>query len=848
MEEGKKKYGNYEWVTKCLNWCWNYRYAVTGMVAAVVAMWFWRFWLHFNETDVLLPDNWYKEFVEDNVGINILIFVYTIFIAVLWTYYVCRFRKRWYHLFIYGIAISTLWLVPALEPVNTPVAFIPYHVWVTCILGIVTFIEIYVMIFTNRSDNQTHDTTGFLAHIEYERHQPTGWGIFVDTLLGMIGTAHLQQDSFTIGITGSWGSGKTTFYKILKRRIEQEGKFTVCEFKPWQVVNYTQLSAQFFSTFTNHLINIGVLPESDLISDIVRYSGFLESVPKISEYARPFIKVLQAQEETSLQALHDQIEKVLVDSDFQIAVMIDDLDRLNQNELMEVLRLIRISANFRNVLFIVTYDKGHIANLMGKDGKEYLKKIVNVEINLPPIENYKYTEILLDNIQRIVSDLSQTQINELKGALRAINKDTRNTLLNKYSHNFRDLLRFSNHLGLVLTHLKSLNLLNEYNLFDLFWLEMLRYFDEDTYFQLQEHPLSLLKMVDNAHTKQVYLTLNDKTQNDDTLKSKAILNVLFDVNRTNYGNTIIWTNNYNNYFAHRFLDNAVSMMEFSTLMEGCIQSAYLHKQVVKWQKGYQRLSLEQVVKNYPHNNVFPSELAVINYLRVLFELLELKAFNGEYLKALFRAKSRFDFFRGLQRERLKLLLRRTIAQHPNYDWNYLLTAMCVEWTQEMEEWEDYSRFENEFLLNHQELTELAELNYMAFFRGEKMSLSELFNPDSKHFQFVCSLAYVHRVSVDQHNNEIKQYRNLIGNFIVDQFDRYYTLKSGTKEFKYLYDNLLKFAGVQGMEDESMAIDLVQETIERTLGSLSNFEKIIHRHYKLNSIYTKRCKDLGIKVT
>ena len=86
MEEGKKKYGNYEWVTKCLNWCWNYRYAVTGMVAAVVAMWFWRFWLHFNETDVLLPDNWYKEFVEDNVGINILIFVYTIFIAVLWTY------------------------------------------------------------------------------------------------------------------------------------------------------------------------------------------------------------------------------------------------------------------------------------------------------------------------------------------------------------------------------------------------------------------------------------------------------------------------------------------------------------------------------------------------------------------------------------------------------------------------------------------------------------------------------------------------------------------------------------------------------------------------------------------
>lgn len=201
-------------------------------------MWFWRFWLLNYEKDHWLIDCWYKNFIEDSLWINIIIFIYSIYIATIWGYYACQFRKRRYHIFVYIIVISSLWIIPALEPVNTPIEFIPYHVWVTFVLGMVALLEICAMLLQIKPNKRINTPKGFLAHIEYDRHQPTGWGLFVETLLGMIGPEQLQQDSFTVGITGSWGSGKTTFYKLIKKELKKEGKFGICEFQPWQVVNY----------------------------------------------------------------------------------------------------------------------------------------------------------------------------------------------------------------------------------------------------------------------------------------------------------------------------------------------------------------------------------------------------------------------------------------------------------------------------------------------------------------------------------------------------------------------------------------------------------------------------------
>ena len=85
--------------------------------------------------------------------------------------------------------------------------------------------------------------------------------------------------------------------------------------------------------------------------------------------------------EETLDLLKEKIEEAITtDGSKPFAIFIDDLDRLEGNELFEVLRLIRITANFRNVVFIVAYDRDYICNVLNeskniKRAEEYIQKI-----------------------------------------------------------------------------------------------------------------------------------------------------------------------------------------------------------------------------------------------------------------------------------------------------------------------------------------------------------------------------------------------------------------------------------------------------------------------------------------
>ena len=63
-------------------------------------------------------------------------------------------------------------------------------------------------------------------------------------------------------------------------------------------------------------------------------------------------------------------------------MFVDDLDRLNKSEIVEVVRILRNVANFQNTVFICGYDKSYVIKTGGFDNN-FLDKIFNLEINLP---------------------------------------------------------------------------------------------------------------------------------------------------------------------------------------------------------------------------------------------------------------------------------------------------------------------------------------------------------------------------------------------------------------------------------------------------------------------------------
>lgn len=98
-------------------------------------------------------------------------------------------------------------------------------------------------------------------------------------------------------------------------------------------------------------------------------------------------------DQPSNQNYFDMISKLLIKLNKRIFVIIDDIDRLDNDELFEVLRMIRNSANFPNTVFLVPFDKSYAMHAMTEkkiyNPQEYLKKIFDVEVSLTPIhESY----------------------------------------------------------------------------------------------------------------------------------------------------------------------------------------------------------------------------------------------------------------------------------------------------------------------------------------------------------------------------------------------------------------------------------------------------------------------------
>ena len=57
-----------------------------------------------------------------------------------------------------------------------------------------------------------------------------------------------QKESFAMGINGSWGSGKTSFIDLLKRRLADQPNLICADFDPWRYSDSPSLIRAFFQT------------------------------------------------------------------------------------------------------------------------------------------------------------------------------------------------------------------------------------------------------------------------------------------------------------------------------------------------------------------------------------------------------------------------------------------------------------------------------------------------------------------------------------------------------------------------------------------------------------------------
>lgn len=474
------------------------------------------------------------------------------------------------------------------------------------------------------------DVDGFTARNEYQPNP--GWIKFVRLLCERLAKTKLKGESFALGIAGEWGSGKTTFLKQMKPELEKT--FKVVEFNPWACMNAKSVAADFFDALKEQMPN-GSL---SIQRDINKYVRLLAGTGIVSNTIATIVEFVADTGVVSISSLKAAIEHKLEEAKTRYVVLMDDLDRLESQELFETLRLIRITANFSNILFVVAYDRHHIIDMLSanriSNGEQFIKKIFSTEIVMPEMEPYTMPTLLMDEISRLVGDGSPI-LQAIDSAVHS--RDSLETYeLLTYLKNYRDVKRFAMAFA-VDAYAVEKNTPGEFSYPNFFWLEILRYVDYDVYDDLRTNPLKYLQCKEGKlYIQKDLAILKDKTE------TAAIIQKLFGEGEEPYDKKDVrYVNNFRNYFSFRVLDNKVSQAEYEELLRmGDMET--MKASLDNYQMQNKLMSLYEMIRQTEMMHLRDLDTKK-NYLSLLF--LAAPYFNRNYSSTI-REKLKEENFKG----------------------------------------------------------------------------------------------------------------------------------------------------------------------------------------------------------
>lgn len=218
------------------------------------------------------------------------------------------------------------------------------------------------------------------------------------------------NNCLTIGLMGEWGSGKTSLLNMTEEYLK-DSKIKIIKFNPWLYSSYNQLVGQFFDELIMEFTDSRDISLTGFLRQYKIKVNELELAKKLAVVGTSLIdsrlgsgveRILgSSSEEENLAYLKKKIDEQF--SGRKVVCIIDDLDRLSRDEIAEMFKLIKIMADFKNMIYLVSFDKYVVSEALKHDygGEKYIEKIINVPLQVPSIDYSELREFLVNHFKRI---------------------------------------------------------------------------------------------------------------------------------------------------------------------------------------------------------------------------------------------------------------------------------------------------------------------------------------------------------------------------------------------------------------------------------------------------------------
>lgn len=314
------------------------------------------------------------------------------------------------------------------------------------------------------------------------------------------------KDNYAVSLQGKWGCGKTSVLNMaieeiaqLSENMDEKDKIIIIQFNPWNFTETSQLINQFFLTLTNSLkIDSKDKKTKNVGSAIEKYSAALEYseyIPVVGKYLKLIPKLSSAfgksVKDNAESKLNDvsyrkhEVEKALEEMNSRILVVIDDIDRLSNEQIRLIFQLVNAVAGFPNITYLLSFDKDIVSRALGDvqrcEGHEYLEKIIQVPFDVPPLNISKLHNILFDKLNVLIEIPNGVEFDRKRWST------VFNSCISPFINTLRDVNRYCNALSFTYATVKA-----EVDFIDMAGISALQIFASPIFEWIRENKFSLV--------------------------------------------------------------------------------------------------------------------------------------------------------------------------------------------------------------------------------------------------------------------------------------------------------------------------------------------------------------------